>query len=804
MAPEAARPTNHPLGDVFGELLRVYRIEAGLSQEDLAEKAGLSRRGISDLERGVRRAPYLATVRRLVLALQLDRPREVALTRAARGLPTDPTRDISSPAPSPMGAERRFRTLQNNLPRQRNRLIGRDTELRQIRQLLLRDDVNLVTITGAGGSGKTRLALELAHQLLEEFEDGVFFVPLAPVSEHARVLPTIAHGLGLLDVGNRPLLEIVKSALGEKRVLLLIDNFEHLRATAVSIADILSSCGQIRMLITSRAPLGVREEHEFPLSPLALVDSMRPQHVGVLADCPSVVLFVERAAAIQPELELSEDNIRAMFEVCRRVDGLPLGIELAAARIRVLSPQAMVARLSSRLPFLSSDALDRPPRHQTLRATISWSYDLLPETDQNLFCRLAIFPGGFGFDAAESVRKRPWDHERDMLDNLSSLVEQNLLIRDADLFGEPRFRMLETIREFGLDRLEMSADLESVRGCMAGWVLSICNAAGPSLRTAEQLPWLARLEREHDNIRAVLGWTRDGLLDASIGLRICAMIWWFWHHHSYLTEARRWLEGMLAAAGSDSGADTREVLIAVGVMAFNQSDDSAAAGYLERALALGRQYGDQSTIAQARLYQSVLAVSREHDLDRSSTFLVEAERIFDETRDIWGIAMVRSRQAVVARLRGAHADSRQLGEEAIRLFRETGDRFGLGHSLVGLGHNLLEIHQPEAAAKQFIAAVEPLREIGNEWFVSRALAGLASSAIALGRPEVAGNLLGCADELRERIGAPVYGPDRAYYERALESLSKSLQLAKFESAIREGHEAAPEDLIRWFRSSIAT
>ena len=391
----------------------------------------------------------------------------------------------------------------NNLPVQPTPLIGREREVDLVGSLLLREDVRLLTLTGPGGTGKTRLGLEVAADGLDYFEDGVFFVALAPISDPALVIPAIAQTLGVREAGGRALLGCLKAYLRGRDLLLVLDNFDQLLGAAPLVADLLAACTGLKILVTSRAVLNLRGEREFPVLPLALPDRRCPPPVDVVSGYPSVALFVQRAADAKPSFVLTAESAPAVVDICYRVDGLPLAIELAATRVKLLSPEALLARLERRLPLLTGGARDLPARQQTLRDAIAWSHELLDRSEQRLFRRLAVFVGGFTLDAVEAICNPEGDLDVDVLDGLASLVAKSLL-RQEDQDGEPRFAMLETIREYGLERLEASGEADVLRREHARYYLALVEATGALLFATKRER--LRTTAEQGNVQTALRW----------------------------------------------------------------------------------------------------------------------------------------------------------------------------------------------------------------------------------------------------------------------------------------------------------
>jgi predicted ATPase/transcriptional regulator with XRE-family HTH domain len=568
----------------FADLLRHLRTSSALSQEELAMRSGLSLRGISDLERGVRRAPHLTTVRLLADALELSSEDREALLAAAR-----PGR---LPAVQGAGSE-----SYPPLPVPLTSLIGREQELSDLIALVGQPNVRLVSVTGPGGTGKTRLALEVGARLQNAFADGVVFVDLAPLREAQFVLPTFATTLGVRERAGQPLRDTLSSFLAPQQLLLLLDNCEQVLAAGPEIAALLAACPQLSVLATSREPLRVRGERVFPLKPLPLPASDPRSSVADVALVPAVALFLERAAASRPDIALTQDNAAAIAAICRRLDGLPLAIELAAARISVLSPAALLARLEHRLPVLTGGSRDLPLRQRTMRDAIAWSYDLLPVAEQNLFRRLAVFAGGFTLDAAAVVGARD---DLAVVEGIEALLAASLvqLVEQPD--GERRIAMLETVREFGVEQLVSRGELEEVGRSHAYYYVDLAQTGGADLAAAAPGRWLAHLGAEQANLRAALTWLRDWEETAG-GLRLAGALGGFWRLRNASTEGRSWLETFLAQprAADAPTADRIMALRWAGELAGLEGDLVAAQTRLSESLALARRTVDRRGIAGA-------------------------------------------------------------------------------------------------------------------------------------------------------------------------------------------------------------
>ncbi len=651
----------------------------------------------------------------------------------------------------------------SNLPVPLTPLVGRENEVTMVSALLRRPEVRLMTLTGTGGVGKTRLALEVAHVSHSDFADGVCFAPLAPISDPERVIPTIAQALGLWEAGDRPLVEQVQDALRSRHLLLLLDNFEQVMAAAPRLVSLLASCPYLRLLVTSRAVLHLSGEYEFPVPPLPVPDLSRLPQQETLAQIAAVYLFVERARSIYPAFRLTETNARTTAEICVRLDGLPLAIELAAARIKLLPPQALLKRLSHRLAILTGGARDLPTRQQTLRNTLQWSYDLLSAQEQRLFRRLSIFVGGCTLEAATAVVQTAGytdnggsDQAMSVLEEVASLLDKSLLQQTEREDEEPCLLMLETIREFGLECLRACGELEPVRRAHALYYLTLAEEANKHLFGAEAVMWFERLEREYENLRAALQWVLEHEAEEAgsgieVGVRLGSALWRFWTVRSHLSEGRTMLERLLAASERNWASAREKVFLALGTLVWHQGDYARMGESVEEQLSLCQQLGDQQGIAHTLIGLAAFA-AQQRNYARGRSLAEESLAICRARGDTWRSAANLLLLGRVASAQGHHARAQQLLEESHVLYRTLGYAGDIAWPLIYLARNAMLQGDHERARSWLEEALALCRQAGNKPGLAHALSLLGQEALEQGEVVRAYDLLSECHLLNQEAG----------------------------------------------------
>lgn len=838
----------------FGDLLRRHRLAVGLTQEELAERAGLSRRGIADLERGTRQTPRKETVALLAEALGLSEGERTAFSAVARR--TGPASDFP-----PLNTLDRHL---HNLPFQLTSFVGRERELAELKPLLLTN--RLLTLTGPGGTGKTRLALSLAADVLERFADGVWLVELAPLADPTLVPLTVAAVLGVHEQPGRSMVDVLRDALRPKTLLLVLDNCEHLIATCAQLAEtLLRAAPNLHILASSREALSIAGETMYRVPSFPLPDPVQPRHphdldLDALARNDCVRLFVERAAAASPPFRLTSRNAPAIAQIGRRLDGIPLALELAAARTTLLPPQQIVARLDDRFRLLTGGSRTAVPRHQTLLALIEWSHDLLSEAERMLLRRLSVFAGGWSLEAAQAVGGDGLGEEgEEVLETLAHLADKSLVDAEVDLEGtmeaaEGRYHLLETIRQYARDKLHASGEAERVRDRHLAYFVRFAEQAEPHLRGADQLAWLGRVEREHDNLRTSLAWALESGKREN-ALRLAGALYYFWELRGYWSEGQKWVDDALAlsagqqsasaVAGAVGGAATPPIedtgmrakaLYAAARMHFGARLDMADSRTLvEESLRLWREVGDKWWMAVA--LEHVAFASFAEDVQTSTARVEEGVALAREVEDRWPLVLCLGRLAYAMAAAGNMAAARPMWEEAIALARGVGDKSVLSMGLVASApfywlegnlaaaasvadEALAEARAIGAATQVFLSlfmliftaclqgdlatakeycmqVVAYIRETGASHWLVLGLLGFGTVACFGGQAERGARLLASVETpMRQRGMDPSkLGPGFMVIGQALETARAQLDPAAFEAAWAEGQRMTMEQAL---------
>jgi len=714
--------------------------------------------------------------------------------------------------------------IKNNLPVQSTPFIGRKKQLAAIKELLMGTETRLVTLLGPGGTGKTRLSLQVAQDLLDQFSSGVYFVPLADDTDAGQFISRVAQQLEVRE-GGRPLLENVKDYLRDKRMLLVLDNFEQLVTAAPVVSDLLTASSQLKIITSSRIPLNLHGEREFPVPPLELPQTENGLALESLLGNESMLLFVGRAQAVHPSFALTKDNASAVAEICRRLDGLPLAIELAAVRIKLLQPQAILTRLDDKLKLLTGGARDLPTRHQTLRNMLEWSYDLLNQDEKVLYTRLGVFVGGFTFEAVEAVCNP--DDKLDILEGLTALVNNSLLRLVETSDGTPRFEMLETIRSYALERLVASGEIDFLRAGHAQYFGGIIqNQAGLQIYSKNSLHWLNWFEQELDNIRATLRWGLTSYQGIQIGTGLVFLLFWFWYRRGRFMEGLEWADKYLAVPDVQNTPPLLAMALASsGMMALWQGKQDSALSKLQETLSIVQMLGDERLLAITQMGNGIAFINMGRDSD-AQPFLEQSSQYFKKTDqpyfhalilvhlgntelglghlekahtyheealakarlidENWLISFALNNLGEVARTKGQFDLARKYYEESETLLRTTGDKGDLARFVHNLGYIAQHEEEFELAESQFRKSLAMFRRLGNRRGIAECLAGLAGLKAQQGQIEWGAILLSAAESILKITGGAWWPADRVEVERNLEMVRSCLTQNEFANAQKAG------------------
>jgi predicted ATPase/DNA-binding CsgD family transcriptional regulator len=688
-----------------------------------------------------------------------------------------------------------------NLPLELSSFVGREREIGEVKRLLLQEDNSrLVTLTGSGGCGKTRLALAVAFEVLEDFEEGgVWWVELASLSDPALVPQAVASALKVREQPNRPLTEILVDALRSRRMLVVLDNCEHLIGACAELVDaLLHACPNLRILATSREALGIGGESVWLVPSLLLPDPEHPPSVQELGRYEAVRLFVERAKAVASGFELTEENAKAVARVCRRLDGIPLAIELAAARARTLSAGQIAERLEDSLRLLTAGSRTATPRQQTLRATLTWGYELLSEPEGRLFDRLSVFVGGWTLEASEAVGAGGTIEREDVLDLLSHLVDKSMVVSEAGAEGASRYRMLEPVRQYAREKLKESGEAGQVRRRHAGWFVALAEEAEPHLKGHQQVAWLERLEREHDNLRAAMRWLlEEGEVETAV--RLAWALWLFWYVHGHQVEGYRYAGEVMKEGGALPALVRAKALFVRAITSYGLESVERNKEFWEHSVGLFRQVGNDKIALAGALGGAGAAALQQGDTERAEAAFEEALTLYREMGNKWGAGAMLTQLGMIPFVRGDHERAVRCFEEGLALSREVGDRLISHMAVYRLALSSRIGGDQKRASQLYAEGLELAVEAGDKADAAHCMEGLAGLIAERGESERAARLLGASEALLETTGASHYADaqERVLYKRSVEALRSGLGETALEAARAEGRAMTLEEAIEY-------
>ncbi len=795
----------------FGAWLKQARQTQGLTQADFAHQIGCSIHLVRKIEANERR-PSKQIVDRIADCLGVAPSTRIAFLRFARTAPST-LRRASTHKHVPLGTSPKASQLDLAAS---SPLIGRDLELAELHRRLCRQRVRLLTLLGPPGIGKTRLAVELAAEISDAFADGVHVAALAPLNHAEQVPVALAHLLGVPAGSQESSVERLIEVLHQQHVLLVLDNFEHLLAAAAVVDTLLAHCPRLKVLVTSQVPLHLSYEQTYRVPALGIPDAQSPSGIATIARYSAVALFVARAHAVNPSFALNEQNVDAVIAICRRLDGLPLAIELIAARTKLLPPRALLTRLegayqAAPLTLLASQHAGTDHRHQTLHRAIAWSYELLNPAEKNVLGRLAVFRGSSTLSAAEvvcshsvlpaygaSVAGEHTPPDAEVLNIVESLLDKSLLVLEHDDEDEPRFMLLETIQAYALERLRASDDAEPTYARHAEFYLLQAESAQRHLQAPQQSEWLAWLERDHPNLRQALQWfIHNNKFEQAA--RMCVALWRFWWERDHVREGLQWAEQVPADTPLPLSLRAK-LLYGTGVLWYASGNMERAMSLLENSLVRFRALDDQPNVANVLNYVGAVY--------HSQSKFAEAKALYEQSldirhklQDLWNVAISLNNLGALAHAQGDFAEAQRLCQQSVAVWQELGDHRSIVYPHIILGLVALDRGEFQQAAQQFQASLELLQDQGSQASIADCLEGLAAAAAQGQRYEWSAQMMGAAAQLRKHIGVPLTAAEQSLYEQRLAAVRVALGSRVFAIAWTEGRAMSLEHAVAYALSS---